>query len=150
MQIPPLRLGHFAEKILVKCTCCYARALFFRLPRPDGDVSGYRLVCAACARVDEWIIAPDRVVRSFGPGPMPDFGLQVWLQTPCCGETLWVYNNEHLSFLGELITSRLRERRACHNRSLASCLPQWMLASKNREEVMRGLTSLRRRLLADA
>ena len=38
------------------------------------------------------------------------FGLPLWLQTSCCGQVLWAYNEAHLNFLESYVQSRLRER----------------------------------------
>ena len=38
------------------------------------------------------------------------FHLPLWLQAPCCGETLWAYNAAHLDFLFEnYVRATLRE-----------------------------------------
>jgi hypothetical protein len=79
------------------------------------------------------------------------FELPLWLQTPCCGEVLWAYNERHISFLEDFVGARLRERvrdgkYGWSNRSLASRLPAWIKSAKNRDEVMKGLSRLRARL----
>jgi hypothetical protein len=68
------------------------------------------------------------------------------LQTPCCGEALWAYYDD-------FVRARLRERQrdpkyGWSNRSVASRLPQWMKAGKNREVVLKGLGRLRAQLEA--
>jgi hypothetical protein len=83
------------------------------------------------------------------------FGLPLWLQVPCCGETLWAYNAAHLDFLAEHVGATLRERtrhpeHGWHNRSLASRLPTWMKAARHRDEVLKGLERLRAKLPATA
>jgi hypothetical protein len=79
------------------------------------------------------------------------FELPLWLQTPCRGEALWAYNDHHLSFLENLVGARLRERGrhekyGWSNGSLISRLPTWIKAGKNRADVLKGLSRLRRRL----
>src|SRR5687768_9071979 len=34
----------------------------------------------------------------------PVFGLQLWLQAPCCGHVLWAYNREHLEVIRGYVT----------------------------------------------
>lgn len=136
----------------------------------------HRLVCGACGHTREWDGAPYALATSQTSGaityPAAEirghprrgkgmgslvigapfdwyFRLPVWLQTPCCGETLWAYNAEHLAFLRGFVTAQLRERiPPASNRSLASRLPRWMRTAKNRDEVTRGLDRLQR-LLAE-
>jgi hypothetical protein len=80
------------------------------------------------------------------------FHLPLWLQTPCCGETLWAYNARHLDFLEDFVRAALRERtRGEHgwrNQALRTRLPKWMLAAKNRPDVLRCLGHLRDKLAA--
>ncbi len=73
----------------------------------------------------------------------PSFGLDLRLQTPCMGETLWAYNDRHVDFLTTYVTATLRERTANHNASLVSRLPPWMKLAKNRRTVLRSLERLR-------
>lgn len=75
-------------------------------------------------------------------------GLEVWLQRPCCGRTLWAFNEEHVSYLGQVVAPKLRERRpdesfGWSNSTLDSRLPRWMLKGSNRDEVLKGLQALR-------
>ena len=74
------------------------------------------------------------------------FRLPLGLQSPCCSQTLWAYNTEHLDFLERYFQADLRERLPNKNGSLASRLPAWMKRAQNRDEVLRGLETLRMRL----
>lgn len=75
------------------------------------------------------------------------FGLPLWLQTPCCGEILWAFNEEHVHFLQQYVTARQRTKfyikGQVRNRTLANRLPTWMKIAKNRDEVIKGLERLR-------
>lgn len=70
-----------------------------------------------------------------------------FLVIPCCGQTLWAINIEHLNFLEGYIESSLRERTPNINRSLVSRLPQWIKSSKNRTELLKGISRLRLKLV---
>lgn len=79
------------------------------------------------------------------------FGLPLWLQAPCCGELLWAYNADHLSFIEGLVRAKLRERRpsasgAWQNSALSSRLPAWLKSRKHRDEVLACVDRLRRTL----
>ncbi len=81
------------------------------------------------------------------------FHYPVWLATACCGETLWAYNEAHLDYLQAYVSATLRERAAppqrtaaVRNTSLASRLPAWLSAAKNRARILAGIAKLRERL----
>jgi hypothetical protein len=59
-----------------------------------------------------------------------------------------VLNREHLDFLEQFIQADLREERMPErsSRRLSSALPPWMLAAKNRDDVVRALKKLRSKL----
>ena len=85
------------------------------------------------------------------PGLDPYFRRPVWLSTPCCGEMLWAYNPAHLDFLAAFVGARIRERRrdpvhGWSNAAIASRLPAWLKAAKNRAAILEGVERLRRRV----
>lgn len=144
----------FGAEFLVHCPQCSQRARVAPLreaqPQTDatqGLFAPRRCVCPACGFV--------RVHDEMGFGISADakdwyFGLPLWLQTPCCGHTLWAYNADHLAYLKAFVCATLRER-APHdhpyrNRTLASRLPLWMKRQKHRAEVLNGLARLQRLL----
>ncbi len=76
----------------------------------------------------------------------PVFGLPLWLQTPCCGHTLWAYNRKHLNELQLYVTAALRERIPNGRWTMFTRLPQWIKSGKNREAVLRSLRRLELKL----
>ncbi|MFN3199822.1 MAG: TFIIB-type zinc ribbon-containing protein [Bradymonadia bacterium] len=125
----------FSDEILVRCPRCKARAVV-----RDG-----RLTCSACGltRTFEGITYNEHPYGS---------EVELWLKTPCCGHTLWAYNTRHLTFIEAFIGAENRRRQlgrheeGCSNTALESRLPQWMKDRRNRENVMRGLRQLWRRM----
>jgi hypothetical protein len=111
-----------AEDILITCPSC-------------GHVSGHRGIYS---------------IERFNGSPYdPLFGLPHWLQAPCCGETLWAYNAEHLAKLREYVAANLRQREKSGGPrawSMFARLPQWMSAAKNRETVISAFDRLEQRL----
>ena len=111
-----------------------------------------RLVCAHCG------LTKDRAAHAYPPRELDAWyeQLELWLQMPCCGETLWAYNQEHLDFLEQYVAATLRERTrkdgttlsqtAARNSTLASRLPAWIKSAKNRDEVLKCISKLRRML----
>ena len=153
------RVEDFGDEFLVVCPRCSACARV-RDRGPDADPR-IRLVCPACAYTRQRKRAGSVFVYSSSPDVLPGavafgaavdafFRLPLWLQAPCCGETLWAYNARHLDYLEAYVGATLRERaRGEHgwsNASLASRLPRWMLAAGNRDGVLRCIRGLRERL----
>jgi hypothetical protein len=78
------------------------------------------------------------------------FHLPLWLQIPCCGETLWAYNPAHLAYIEDYVQATLRERQkdqhGWSNRSLRSRLPKWMQGAKNRTVVLECVEKLKQKV----
>jgi hypothetical protein len=141
-------LYSFLDQVLVACPRCGACAFSRSLdgnPRWDAP---RRLTCPHCAHTQDWDGARFRSDERAALDP--HFTLPLWLQAPCCGETLWAYNVGHLDFLASYVGATLRERKpdqyGWSNRSLASRLPAWIKARKHRDEVLRVIARLRDRL----
>lgn len=146
-------LDAFRSAYLVRCPRCGERAQVVPLAGATlADAVARRLVCARCG------LTKDRAARVV-PSQAQDAWyeqLELWLQTPCCGETLWAYNQDHLDFLEQYVAATLRERThpdgtvlsqtAARNGTLASRLPAWIKSAKNRDAVLQGIGKLRRML----
>lgn len=150
MKFGPTYLWHFESDIFVRCYHCGHRAHLLRRDDDSRSRVGYRFVCETCGRAHDWSFERDN--RIFVPAASPrlnGFGLDRWLQTPCCGETLWAFNELHIEFMERFIAAKLRECDLiawglfCRNASLESRLPRWMQAAKNRESVLKSLKTLR-------
>ncbi|WP_436497999.1 hypothetical protein [Actinokineospora sp. HUAS TT18] len=99
------------------------------------------VTCPGCGTVSTLAVTAEWV-----PGVpwVPRYrGLELWLQVPCHGRTLWAFNEEHLDFLERYVAAGLRERVPNRNGSLASRLPSWIKAAKHRDDVVRCLALLR-------
>jgi len=142
------RLTQFSDEVLVRCPTCRECALLRRFERPfrPGEKSKalyeYSLSCTKCGL--------SKSTSQSGSGWLDE--TELWLQTPCCGSVLWVYNEKHLNWLDAYISADLRERRRSNewgwsNQSMASRLPQWMQSSKNRDKVLAGLSRLRQMIV---
>jgi hypothetical protein len=150
MKFGPTYLVHFEGDILVRCPYCQNLAHLLRRDDDAGRRAGFRFVCDSCARSHDWSLKRDRFIPLPSAGPyLSGFDLDLWLQTPCCGETLWAYNEPHIEFMERFSAAGLGERNLkvwgwSRNSSLESRLPRWMLIAKNRESVLRSLRSLRK------
>ena len=88
------------------------------------------------------------MTRYFGEPAVDDyFHLPLWIQSPCCGHTLWAYNWRHLEFIESFVKAALRDRRqdsfGWSKRSMVTRLPRWMKAATNREQILDGIGKLR-------
>lgn len=143
----------FSAEFLVRCPRCEQRA--YVTPLVDGQPEAgaapgifapRRCVCPSCGYIQEW----RKIGVLFGRAVDWYFELPLWLQTPCCGHTLWAYNADHLAYMEAYVRATLREE-APHaslnrNRTLASRLPDWIKHKENRAEVLKGLARLQRLL----
>lgn len=150
-------LYKFLYQILVHCPRCNkcAQVILHDNSRGEGETGKARsthwtnvmfgtrrLVCTHCGFTKDW------QRNTVGGRPLEDgyFHQPLWLQTPCCGETLWAYNAEHLSFLEEYVGAGLRESGITGNSTHISRLPLWIKSAKNRDEVLRCIRKLRETL----
>lgn len=144
-------LAAFTATTLLVCPACGLCAESRDLGGNDspGWFNPRRLVCLRCSFSREWA---ERAISRRARDAVDDFfGLPLWLQTPCCGDVLWAYSEQHLAALESYVLAELRERRrdpayGWSNRSWISRLPTWIKLAKNRDEVSRGFRRLRERL----
>ena len=73
-------------------------------------------------------------------------GYELWLQADVKGNILWVYNQEHLSYLRDYISAKLRDVDGRHKYSLIANLPQWVKDAKNRDTIVKKLNKLEQQL----
>jgi hypothetical protein len=137
-----------ADDFLVECPKCRSCALVVRRDPSDSKLfAPRRLICGQCGLTREWAGNYIAGGSSRGDPTDPVFHLPLWLQAPCCGQTLWAYNTRHLRFIKEYVGAALRQRRrdpqfGWSNRSLASRLPRLMVLGKNRDEVLKTIEKL--------
>lgn len=146
---PGATVYDFGDEFLVVCPACSKRAVV----RVDeaGRSETARLICPACGHAK--LGQAQRFATTSAPQDWY-FGLPLWLCTHCLGRDLWARNAEHLTFLEEFVSAKLRERPVVdtteayysRNRHLSSRLPEWIKESKNRKAVLRGLAELRSKL----
>ena len=147
---PRAPLAAFLDEVLVACPRCAGPAVSKRLdPAARDTLAPRRLVCRRCGHLRE-SRAP-AVAGLARVGHDDYFRLPLWLATPCAGELLWALNARHLAALEAYALAALRERRrdpehGWSNQSVASRLPKWIKAAKNRAEVEKALARLRAKL----
>lgn len=95
--------------------------------------------CPSCEAVSETAVSwrpDDDTPRD------PVVGLPLWYQAPVGSHVLWAYNPGHLAFIRDYVSAGIRRREPNENASLASRLPRWLKAGKNREAVLKAISRL--------
>ncbi|MBW4623245.1 MAG: hypothetical protein KME17_28290 [Cyanosarcina radialis HA8281-LM2] len=138
----------FQDEFLVRCPNCSFCAIIRRLdPNNNDGFAPRRFSCTACGSTKDW--SESKIVQRSDSEPTDDyFHYPLWLQTPCCGQTLWAYNLRHLDFIEAFVSAELREQKpdegyGWSNRSLFSRLPKWMQSAKNREKILKAIAKIR-------
>jgi len=145
-------LYSFEDEVLVVCPKCGACAKQIRTTEFDTDlkrpISSRRFVCANCGLTKEGgsLILP-------GYRWTVDSGMTLWLQTPCCGETLWAFNLRHIETIEAYVRADLREQhrhptQGWSSGSFVNRLPKWIKAGNHREEILKGVARLKKKLPA--
>ena len=141
------RIDFFEHEFLVRCPHCQSCAVIFPTEPQNTDLfSPRRFSCKKCGASKDW---SGRIVRrSWRNNPVDIyFQIPLWLQTACCGETLWAYNSSHLEFIEHFVQADLREHKfddhyGWSNKSLVSRLPKWIQSRKNRHAILKAIAKL--------
>jgi len=138
-------LYSFEGEVLVVCPKCAACARQIRLDEidPTTQMHARQLVCPKCGLAKKGGLLTLPGVRY-----CKDRDLTLWLQTPCCGETLWAFNLRHIETIEAYVRADLREQHkhpthGWSNGSFVNRLPQWIKAGDNREEILKGISRLK-------
>jgi hypothetical protein len=147
------QIYHFDDEFLVRCPQCAHRATVTRLKMNTGDSPALaRLVCEHCG------YTKDKTDSECDTADPVDgyFCLPLWLQIPCCGHTLWAFNERHLELVERYVAADLRETsdmtrshtniRPHYWTTLTASLPEWIIQAKHRDEVLRCIAKLRQTL----
>jgi hypothetical protein len=129
----------FMGRALVRCPRCgKCASVRGKLWEPG------RLTCPFCALAQEL----GRFTFHVSTADIRIFDVPLWLQRSCCGQVLWALNWQHLAFIEGYVGATIRIHRGTrnglsHNKSLGQRLPRWLLAAKNRGEVLRCIRKMK-------
>lgn len=157
------QLSDFTKVVLVVCPSCGAKAIVKSegsTPNKSNEAN-IRMVCTSCGYNKSLNEKPDVIfhqsssktikgkIMITGAAIDPYFHLPLWLTCNCCDNLLWAYNQEHLDFLEQHVSAKLRERNIdeISNKAIASRLPKWMTSKKNRDTVLKTITNMKNTLL---
>jgi DNA-directed RNA polymerase subunit RPC12/RpoP len=131
-----------------RCSYCGYKWLTTTRHEEQGDAMlphTASVTCPACQHTTT--IALQWFPQAFTGAPIdPTFGLPLWLQLPCCGHTLWAYNEEHLATLRAYVTATHRIPPPNNKWSMFTRLPRWIKAAKNRGVLLKCCDRLEQRL----
>ncbi|ERJ60665.1 hypothetical protein [Sphingobacterium paucimobilis] len=158
-----VRNEDFTDRIDVVCPRCEKKALVIGAglyaPMAEHEEK-VRFSCVSCGYAIKYGSTPKVTVYVNSRGvpkytrvlhrnePIdPFFGFALWYCIEANEGTLWAYNLEHLSVIEAYVTDSLRERNGepYQNNSIASRLPKWVSAAKNREYVLRLIANAKNR-----
>jgi len=143
------RLSSFEDEVLVVCPRCAACAKQIRTRNvySENRTTWVRkLVCAKCG-----LAKKGGALHLPGVPLSPTTGLALWLQTPCCGDTLWALNLHHLETLESYVRADLREQHkhpvyGWSSKSVLNRLPKWIKAANHRDEILKSIGRLKDKL----
>lgn len=130
-----------------RCPHCghkWLEATFSRTSLNRSLIESTAMTCPSCGQ--SATVKIEWQVDRFGAPQDPAFGLPLWLQASCCGDTLWAYNPAHLKRLREYISADLRERVGVIHWSMFGRLPKWVSAHKNRTAILACIDKLGKKL----
>ena len=132
--------GFYIGKILQNCKHCGSN-LGFKSKPTKTNVNTQKVICNTCTNENEYEIFWEKYFHNKVIDP--HFGMDLWIQTNIKSNILWLYNLEHLAFLQNYVSSKLRDDSQRTKYSLITNLPQWIKDAKNRELIVKKLTKLR-------
>lgn len=82
-----------------------------------------------------------------GGGIDPYFYIPLWLSANVGENLFWAYNYEHLNFIKNFVSAKLRERNVenMSNKSVGSRLPKWITSHKNRDLILKTIEKLEKK-----
>jgi len=154
-----LQHSDFTGKITIVCPKCTCKALVKGpgLYREDVEAITY-CVCIHCGYNQKYKQKIADLIRTNSSGKVfghhvqllggevdPFFHHPLWYMEPCLEGTIWAYNVEHLELIEAFVaaTNRSRHGLPYKNNSIASRLPKWMSAAKNRGAVLKCIRILK-------
>ena len=130
------------DPVLIACPKCFSKA--------EVVLIGEDKVRASCFECGYTKDKSSNQLSFYGYDNATDgyFGFSLWLRADCAGNSLWAFNDKHLTFLESYVSANLRERTkdeewGWSNSSLASRLPKWIKLSKNRDALLKALNELK-------
>ena len=133
-----LTLSDFYKEVWVVCQSCTEKAV----ATVNFDLKSARIFCLNCAFNKE-ISTLLRKNSSIEMAAHHYFNAELWLQLPFKNEIFWAYNDQHLLYLENYISAKLREHKVRTHFTLLEKLPKFYHESKNRESLLKLIYKLK-------
>lgn len=154
-----LQHADFSNEVAIVCPKCARKALVKGpgLYKDHVEAQTY-CICIHCGFNQKYQEKKADVIRTnsnrvgfeyrmklLGGEVDPFFHHPLWYMTPCLEGTLWAYNLAHLDLIETFVAATNRSRNGLPNKntSIASRLPKWLSASKNRGAVLKCIRELK-------
>lgn len=124
----------------VSCGYCGSRLDCSRIVNKPQDK--IKVKCETCNQAQEYDVRFSFTYSNNKQATDPYFGLQLWLQISVDDNILWSYNFEHLKYLKDYVSAKLREASSGGKYSLAWKLPNFIKAAKNRTKILKAISRL--------
>ncbi len=135
-----LTLTDFYKETWVICPSCEKKALV----KVDFDSNTARLFCVECGYNKETTtaIVPNGTIKM---AAHRYFNAELWLQASFKTDIFWALNGAHLNYLESYISASLREHKNRTHFTLLEKLPKFYHEAKNREDLLKIITKLKRK-----
>ena len=125
-------------------TCKHCGTAVFHSTEPTMKMrASDKVTCDNCHQTHEYELEWRKYTKDRTRDPY--MGYELW-QAGVKGNVLWVYNQEHLSYIRDYVSAKLRDVDGRHKYSLIANLPQWIKDAKNRDTVVKKLNKLEQQL----
>lgn len=74
------------------------------------------------------------------------YGLDFWYKVNFKNNCFWAYNLEHLNEIEEYVVAKVRKRHLANYQSMIERLPKWIANKKNREELLKIIGKLKKKI----
>lgn len=148
-EVPGRWYGAWRLSVSRRCTVCGQHA------QRSVEAGQYRekltLRCEECGDEREYRANGTHLFQNKGLITDNVYGLPLWLQAEFQGEQFWAFNSEHLAYLRDYVSAKLRERGILprntirKNSSLSSRLPGFLKKAGHRAALLRLFNELERR-----
>jgi predicted RNA-binding Zn-ribbon protein involved in translation (DUF1610 family) len=136
------RLSEFQNEVWVVCPKCSKKAI----AKVDYEAKKARLICDSCGYNKE-IETSSSILGLKGnwqTAANTYFDAELWLKTPFKNEVFWAYNDQHLLYLEQYISAKLREHKDRTHFTLLEKLPKFYHEAKNREALLKIIEKLKK------
>lgn len=121
--------------------CGFCGVPIFRQIKPTRTPpESVSVTCESCEKEREYEVNWRKSLNDWTIDP--HFGMDLLIHISIKSNTLWFYNIDHLRYIRDYVQAKIRDDNNRHKYSLISNLPQWILAAKNRDIIVKKVTKL--------